>query len=127
MSARKKKSPKAVIHLTQRSISDLREIERYSIGQWGQKVADKYLSDISLALDQISQDPSILSLQPSIAPGLFFYRVKKHFLVCDYHLNTVLVLTVIHATMDLPARLLELEPGLASEALYLQAKNRKKL
>jgi toxin ParE1/3/4 len=108
--------------LTQRALSDLREIERFSIREWGRKTADRYLDDIEAALDRLRENPEILRLEPDFAPGLHFYRVKKHFLVCDCQDALIIVLTVIHTSMDLPARLLELEPRLATESQLLRAK-----
>ena len=122
MSRRKKPAPAAAVVLTQRALADLREIERYSVKEWGRKTADKYLDGIASALDQLQANPEILRLEPDFAPGLFFYRVKKHFLVCDFPGETVTVLAVIPTGMDLPARLLELEPRLIAEAEFLRSK-----
>ena len=126
MSRRKKPAPAAAVVLTQRALAELREIERYSVKEWGRKSADKYLDDIASALDRLQANPKILRLEPDFATGLFFYRVKKHFLVCDSHGETLTVLTVIHTAMDLPARLLELEPRLTAEAEFLRGKLHKK-
>lgn len=103
-------------------MNDLRELEEFSIRQWGQKTADKYLSEIAAALDRLQENPDILHLEPDFAPGLYFYRVKKHFLVCDYHNDHTVVLTLIHTSMDLPSRLLELESRLAMESQILRSK-----
>jgi toxin ParE1/3/4 len=108
--------------LTQRALSDLRAIEKFSVKEWGKKAADKYLNDIQAALDRLQENPEILRIEPDFSPGLHFYRVKKHFLICDYQAEVVIVLTVIHTSMDLPMRLLELEPRLATESQILRAK-----
>lgn len=110
----------AVVELTERAMSDLREVERYSIAEWGRRVADKYLRDIEFALDRIRENPDILRLEPEILPGLQFYRVRKHLLVCFCTERLVIVLTVMHTSMDLPARLLELEPGFAADVSLLR-------
>ncbi|MEX2118532.1 MAG: type II toxin-antitoxin system RelE/ParE family toxin [Pirellulales bacterium] len=126
MSARKKHSQTAAVVLTERALSDLREIERFSIKEWGRKTADKYLDAIAAALYRLKQDPAILSLEPGFAPGLFFYRVRKHFLVCDFDGQLISVLTILHTSMDLPTRLAELEPQLIAEAQFLHDKLRKR-
>ena len=122
MSPRKKASQKTVLELTRRALADLRAIERYSVREWGRKTADDYLVDIAAALDRLCENPGILRLEPDFSPGLYFYRVKKHVLVCDYQGDTVIVLTLIHTSMDLPARLLELEPRLTAESQVLHAR-----
>jgi toxin ParE1/3/4 len=119
LSPRKKRSVKATVVLTERAVADVREIERYSLKEWGRKTADKYLDEIAAALDRIQTNPEILRLEPEFASGLYFYRIKRHFLVCDYHRETVVVVTVIHSSMDLPTRLADLEPRLVAEAEYL--------
>lgn len=112
---------KASVSLTQRALSDLREIEAFSITQWGRQAADNYLDEIGSALDRLSENPDILRHEPGFIADLYFYRVKKHFLVCEYQNESVIVLTVIHTAMDLPGRLSELEPRLVAEAELLKA------
>jgi toxin ParE1/3/4 len=110
------------VELTQRALADLREIERFSIEQWGRKAADRYLDEFAAALDRLQEQPELLRHEPDFAPGLYFYRVKRHFLVCDFQDDLVIVLTVIHSSMDLPARLLDLEPRLAAESQFLRSR-----
>ena len=124
MNARKKASSSTKVHLTEQALSDLNQIERHSVQEWGRKTADQYLEGISTALDRLRENSEILRLEPDFAPGLSFYRVKKHSLVCDYHGTTVIVLTIIHTSMDLPTRLAELEPRLIAEAVMLRSKLR---
>jgi toxin ParE1/3/4 len=124
MSSRKKSSPKAAVILTERALADIRNIESYSLEEWGRKTAEKYLDDMATALDRLKANPQILQLEPAFATGLFFYRVRKHFLVCDFDGRTVIVLTVIHTSMDIPTRLAELQPRLIAEAQFLHNKLR---
>jgi toxin ParE1/3/4 len=126
LSRRKKSSRAVAIELTHRALADLREIERYSVKEWGRKTANRYLDDIAAALDRLRENPEILRLEPDFAPNLYFYRVKKHFLICDYHEQEITVLTFIHTSMDIAARLLELEPRLIAEVRWLQNRFHKK-
>ena len=89
---------------------------------WGRRVADEYLAAISAALDRLKKNPALLQLESHFAPGLYFYQVKKHLLVCDYSDVGVIVLTVLHATIDIPSRLADLEPRLAVEIAMLREK-----
>lgn len=118
----KRSRSKVRLALTRRAIEDLRQIERHSVKEWGRKVADEYLDDVTDALDRISQSPQLLQDDRVGIPGLSFYRIRRHVLVCDYRDNSVIVLTVIHTSMDLPARLLELESRLLTEAQILRAR-----
>lgn len=117
-----KRARRAELLLTDRTLSDLRDIERYSIENWGRKTADKYLADIELAFQRVSENPTLLREQADLPAALRFYRVNKHWLVCDVRPDVIIVLTVIHGSMDLPHRLAELQPTLPTEAELLQAK-----
>jgi plasmid stabilization system protein ParE len=117
--SRKRRLQQAFVALTERA---LREIEQFSIGRWGRKTADRYLQEISSAIDRISQNPALLTDAPWASTGLSFYRVQKHVLVCDYRAKRIVILTIFHSSMDLPARLAELEPQLFAEVEFLHSK-----
>lgn len=106
--------------LTHRALRDVAHIEQYSIEKWGQRVADEYLNSIEEALNQIKGDPELLKIEPDFHQSLYFYRFKKHLLVCDYLQNNVVVLTVINTVMDIPERLTELQTTFALEVEILR-------
>lgn len=116
----KRASPKVL--LTERALSDLREIETYSIQERERRTADKYLADIEAALSRIKEKPDLLRPEPGLPPQLTFYRVNKHLLVCGADSGAVIVLTVIHASRDIPSRLAELQPSLTAEVELLRSK-----
>ena len=109
----------AKIVVTGRAVRDIREIESYSVEQWGSRTADRYLAGFEAALVRIEESPALLRAEPEIAPCLRFHRVGKHFFVCTVIDETIYLLTVIHCAMDLPARLGELQPTLHEEAELL--------
>ncbi|MCW1923187.1 type II toxin-antitoxin system RelE/ParE family toxin [Luteolibacter arcticus] len=102
--------------LSRRAVLDLAEIERYSIEQWGKKVAADYLDDIEAALKRLKEAPGLLRARPELSENLKFYRVGRHLLVCALEGESIYVLAVKHGAMDLPERLAELEPHLVQEA-----------
>jgi len=105
--------------LTQKALRDLKEIEVYSVKQFSRKTADRYLDDLESGLQRIIEDPENLELIPEMHPSLRFYRVHKHLLACDVQANSIVVLTVIHASMDISERLAELQPLLSQEVEML--------
>ncbi len=125
MTARKRR-PRLL--LTKRALSDLAEIEAYSTAQWGRRVATRYLKDVESSLRLIADNPGILRSLDGLPPELQFHRVSKHWLVCDVAPRSIVVLTVIRASMDVPARLAELVPQLAAEValLRVQLESRRK-
>ena len=129
MSKRKRKPSSIAIQLTNRTLQDLVSIKDYSIDVWGKKVAAGYMGDFESALQRISDNPGLLRSEPNLHEYLYSYRVKKHLLVCDIQTTAIFVLTVLNASMDIPERLLELEPTLKLEVEMLHqqlAKSKKK-
>ena len=112
--------------LTDRSLSDIAAIERYSIEQWGKKTAAKYLAQIEDALSRIKGNPNLLRQEEGFHQFLRFYTANKHVLVFDIQGNDLILLTVFHGSMDIPARLAELEPTLAAEVKLLHQQLQRK-
>ena len=105
----------AYLGISRRAAHDLREIRRFSVEHWGERVAEEYLDGIEQALNQLRERPGLLRTKPEFSPHFRFYRVKRHFLVCSLVENNIYLLTVKHGSLDLPNRLAELEPTLLQE------------
>ena len=121
---------KAKLLLTQRALANLVEVLKCSTEQWGKTTAEKYLDDLEAGLGRISQQPDLLQPLPDFHPSRTFYRVNKNLFACDLQLGSIVVLTVIRGSMDIPNRLTELAPTLATEVELLhgmlkQSKHRK--
>ncbi len=112
--------------ITKRALRDIAAIEAYSIQEWGQRVANKYLGDLEAALSRIQADRKLLQAEQDLHPDLSFYRVNKHPLVCDVQPKAIFLLTVIHASRDIPSRLAEMQPSLATEVELLRQQLDKK-
>jgi toxin ParE1/3/4 len=122
MSRRKKTSPTARVLITERALQDIRDVETYSIGRWGRAAARKYIDGIECALDRIAKEPQLLRQESQFADSLRFYRVQKHVLVFDVQDDVIYLLTVLHTGMDIPNRLVKLQPQLSLETRLLHAK-----
>ena len=112
--------------LTDRSLRDIAAIEQYSIEQWGKRTAAKYIAQIEEALSLIQGNPGLLQQEEGFHSFLQFYRVNKHVLVFEIQANDIILLTVFHGSMDVPSRLAEFEPTLATEVKLLRRKLREK-
>ncbi len=119
MSAKKTRSD---LLLTERALRDITDIERFSVAQWGKTTTAKYISDIEAALTLLQENSALLRAEEELHPALRFYRVNKHVLVCDVLQDTILLLTVIHASRDIPSRLAEMQPSLMMEIELLHQK-----
>lgn len=105
--------------IAQQALRDIAEIKAYSVAEWRAQTAARYIEDIEAALVRIQKQPGLLRPEEGFHPQLSFYRVNKHLLVCDRQPKAVFLLTVIHVSRDIPSRLAELAPTLASETELL--------
>ena len=110
----KKSSRKPTIHLTHRALRDIAGIEAHSDGQFGKRVADQYVSKLEAGIQRIAENPELLRAEATFHASLRFYRIEKHLLACETGITgKIIILTVLHASMDVPSRLAELEPNLS--------------
>ncbi len=107
------------LYLTDRALHDIDNIERYSVDQWGRRVADQYLDDLNSALGRLAQDLSLFGKKQNYAGRLRFYRARKHVIIGDILGGVGFVMTVWHGSMDFIERLPKLEPQLIREAEIL--------
>jgi plasmid stabilization system protein ParE len=112
------------LELTELAIGDIAEIADDSAKQWGRKASEKYLDELEAGLRRLREQPALLTCLPDLDSSLRYYRVRQHLLICDFRPGTIVVLTVIHASMDLPSRLCELQPRLADEVEMLHRQMR---
>lgn len=116
----KKARRKPTVHLTQRALLDITGIQSHSIEQHGKRVANQYLAKLEAGIQRIAEIPELLRAEESFHETLKFYRVEKHAFVCETGVaGKVIILTLMHATMDIPERLADLEPNLKLEAELL--------
>ena len=122
----KKRSSAVSVHMTQRSLHDIKGIEAYSLEQFGRQVANQYLDKLEAGLSRLAENPELLREEPPFHASLRFYRIEKHVLVCETGVRgKLIILTLLHASMDIPTRLAELEPMLKMEVQMLAAQLRK--
>ncbi|HVJ84998.1 MAG TPA: type II toxin-antitoxin system RelE/ParE family toxin [Caulifigura sp.] len=105
-----------------RAKNDLHRIEDYSQRQWGSRTADEYIQQFQDALDRLRQNPELLRAEPDFSAEYLLYRVDKYWIVCDYVDRVIYVLTILHTSMDVAGRLLELEPTLEAEVRLLRGR-----
>lgn len=107
------------LNVSQRASDDLLKIERFSEEQWGEVVAQKYLDSIEDALLLVKESPQLLRSKPEISKHFKFYRVRQHFLIFALFQESIYLLAIKHASMNLPERICELESQLLTEAELL--------
>lgn len=112
--------------MTQRSLRDIKGIEDYSVKQFGRRVANQYLDKLEAGLSRLAENPELLREEPPFHASLRFYRIEKYVLVCETGVKgKLIILTLLHASMDIPTRLAELEPMLKMEVEIFAAQLRR--
>lgn len=107
------------VFLTGRAVSDLLGIESYSIETWGTAVAKQYLLKFEKAFNLIAVNPDLPLPNQSLHESMLFFRVERHLLLCIKIKSGIAVLTIVHASRDLPNILHELSPTLKQELTVL--------
>lgn len=112
------------IHLTSRALDDIQDIYDYSLDEWGEQTALKYIQAFEDTFSLLRQHKGLLKVNEKISSRFSVYAVQRHCLICDIVGENIFVLTITHMSMNLLERLKELEPGLEEEAkvLYMRIK-----
>lgn len=78
----KKPSKRLRLLLTDRAVNDILDIERYSIEQFGKRVANRYLAKLEAALQRISAEPglSVSTSKPATARQVWpsEWQIRDH-------------------------------------------------
>ena len=115
------------IHLTDRFLEYLEEVYQFSITEWDEIVADKYLLGIETALNLLQENSEILVHRPSISNRFLTHPVNNHWLICEVIGDQIFGLTLLHSSLNVLERLQKYEPSLEKEAqaLFNQLSNKR--
>lgn len=85
----------------------------YTFERWGEVQADHYIDGLHAQISKAADNPVMLRKLPEdTIGGVCFFRFKRHYIfVKDLVLSSdqpLHVLSILHDTMDIPARLGEL-------------------
>ena len=83
MTAKKGREGGCRLFLSDRALSDLCEIEAFSVSNWGKGVATKYIFKFEKAFRLLEANPDLARPNPELGTDLLMYRVEKHLLVCN--------------------------------------------
>ena len=109
--------------LTARAMDDLQEIYEYSIAQWGEQTALKYMLSIEDYFKLLQENEGLLKPNKNISSRFVVYPAQRHYLICDIIKDSICVLTIQHTSMNLLERLKKLEPTLDDEVKILYLKS----
>jgi toxin ParE1/3/4 len=92
MSARKTR-----IVLTERAREDARNIQLYTLEQWGNEQAAAYDEAIAAALERLRIHPRIGKARDDLRPGLRSYAVEKHLILYRIEGDELVVQRIVHS------------------------------
>ncbi|GLS27728.1 type II toxin-antitoxin system RelE/ParE family toxin [Marinibactrum halimedae] len=86
--------------LTPQAELDLENIYDYSVENWGYPRADRYIYDLEIAFTKLSQNQLQGRTASYIKPGYFCYSVGSHVIFYRQSTDFLLVVRLLHKSMD---------------------------
>lgn len=94
-------APKLPLALTPKAETDLRDIEAYTLEQWGVEQWIAYEAALDQAFLAIGENPALGRARDEIRPGYRAHAVRQHLIVYRITRQAVVVIGIISARMDL--------------------------
>lgn len=113
---------KNVFLLTRQAARSLREIYSRSVDVWGSKIADQYMDEIYVVMNNIAQNPKCGLAHKKRAAPFLMVPAGKHFIVYDQMKTGVVVLAVLHQRRNIERLIFDLEPSFLSEIQAIRKK-----
>ena len=89
-------------HLTKKAFEDLSDIWTYTYDNWSEEQADKYYSIlISTIKDIVADRLYACRPYPQIGKDIWGYSIKRHIIFYKKDDDEVLVIRILHCSMDL--------------------------
>ena len=79
---------------------DLQNIFRYSVKEWGNDRAERYIRDLDSAFQKLADNELKATNADDIQPGLHWCRVVSHIVFFKHTDYGILVIRVLHKGMD---------------------------
>lgn len=114
--------PVARFFLTRRAALDLRAIHMRSRREWGESVADRYLADLYVAMQQAAARPDVGRLRSHRSIPFLMTPARQHFVIYDLVPQGIAVLTVQHQVRDIETLIAEFTPSFHAEVERLKGK-----
>lgn len=86
-------------HLTQDAQSDLIEIRRYTVQQWGDIQSKKYLSELEQTIQLLATNPRLGRLKPDIGSNVMSFPHASHVIYYVTNEPQLIVFGVLHKSM----------------------------
>lgn len=84
---------------------DLKDIGRYTRRTWGGEQARKYLRAIHEKIQSVAENPNLGVVRDEVAAGYRSTRVGQHHIFYRAERDTIVVVRVLHQSMDIQRHL----------------------
>lgn len=112
----------ATFLLTRNAALDLRRIYTRSRRNWGDDVADRYLSDLYAVMGVAAANPEKGRLRQYRSTPFLMVPARQHFVIYDLVSQGIAVLTVQHQVRDIESLIADLTPAFHAEVERLERK-----
>ena len=112
----------ATFLLTRNAALDLRRIDARSRRDWGDDVADRYLSDLYAVMGVAAANPEKGRLRQYRSTPFLMVPARQHFVIYDLVSQGIAVLTVQHQLRDIESLIADLTPAFHAEVERLERK-----
>lgn len=89
--------------LTSDAQSDILEIRRFTVSQWGVDQAQRYLAEFRRAMQLLAETPSLGKARPDVGLHVSSFPHASHVIYYIVHEQQLVVFAVLHKRM-VPAR-----------------------
>lgn len=85
--------------------TDIVEIGRHTQREWGVEQRRLYLFGLEQKFIQLSESPKLSAERPEFEPPVRIHHHKKHLIVYVVENSGILIIRVLHESMDIPAHI----------------------
>lgn len=87
--------------------NDILNIGRYTQNEWGKQQRQKYLVGLNIRFEFLTGNPLLSQERPDLIPPVRIHHHEKHLIVYLIESSHVLIVRVLHESMDIETRLKE--------------------
>lgn len=85
--------------LTPDAQSDILDIRRFTLSQWGVAQAQRYLAELRRAMQLLAETPSLGKARPDVGPLVSSFPYASHVIYYIVHKQQLVVFAVLHKRM----------------------------
>lgn len=86
---------------------DILNIGRYTQNEWGKQQRQKYLAGLNIRFGFLAENPLLSRERLDLFPPVRIHHYEKHLIVYLVEPSHVLIIRVLHESMDIETRLEE--------------------